>query len=223
MTIHWDSMTLLVVSQLWQVTVVALFVAVVVRLCCRQRPHLAYQLWMLVLIKCLTPPIWSSPVGLFSWAQVQVEVYDEPSDRLEPIVTETVVLTDTSPLVETASGGEDIQSSDRQPSREEPTIAAIQSETNTIASRPLSWPAIAVRIWIFGSVAMLLTVISRLFACVLIVRRSATVYDEEVTNVLSRLAGQLDIRRRVRLLVTTRHVGPTVFGLWRPTILLPKS
>ena len=92
MTNHWDNMASLVISQTCQVTVVILFVAIVVRLCCRQRPHLAYLLWMLVLVKCLTPPIWSSPVGLFSWAQVQVDVVDGQPDQLAPIVTETVVL-----------------------------------------------------------------------------------------------------------------------------------
>ncbi|MCH8047459.1 MAG: antirepressor regulating drug resistance protein, partial [Planctomycetes bacterium] len=58
----------LAVSQLWQVTVLALLVAAVVRLAGRHRPHLTYLLWLLVVIKCLTPPLWSSPAGVFSWA-----------------------------------------------------------------------------------------------------------------------------------------------------------
>ncbi len=56
-------------TQLWQVTLVAMIVAIVVRLACRRRPHLAYVLWLVVLVKCLTPPLWSSPTSLFSWAQ----------------------------------------------------------------------------------------------------------------------------------------------------------
>ena len=58
----------LVWTQLWQVTAVAAVVGLVVRLCCRQRPHLAYVLWLVVLVKSLTPPLWSSPTSLFSWA-----------------------------------------------------------------------------------------------------------------------------------------------------------
>src|SRR5437764_8206629 len=54
--------------QLWQVTVLALGVGLASRLFCRRRPHLAYVLWMLVLLKSLTPPIWASPTGIFSWA-----------------------------------------------------------------------------------------------------------------------------------------------------------
>ena len=55
-------------SQLWQVSVLILAVGLVTRLFCKKRPHLAYVLWLLVIIKCLTPPVWSSPTGVFSWA-----------------------------------------------------------------------------------------------------------------------------------------------------------
>ena len=59
-------------SQLWQVTVLVMIVGALVRVACRRRPHLAYLLWMLVVVKCLTPPLWSSPAGVFSWAQRKV-------------------------------------------------------------------------------------------------------------------------------------------------------
>ena len=57
-------------TQLWQVTALIVAVGLLTRFACRRRPHLAYVLWMLVVVKCLTPPLWSSPVGVFSWAQV---------------------------------------------------------------------------------------------------------------------------------------------------------
>ncbi len=57
----------LVLSQLWQVTLLVLAVAILVRLLARNRPHLAYALWLVVLVKCVTPPVWSSPSGVFCW------------------------------------------------------------------------------------------------------------------------------------------------------------
>ena len=60
-------------AQSWQIAALALLVAVVTRRFCRHRPQLAHLLWMVVFVKCLTPPIWCSPVGLFSWAQVDVQ------------------------------------------------------------------------------------------------------------------------------------------------------
>ena len=54
-------------TQLWQVTALAMAVGATVRVLCGKRPHLAYVLWVLVILKCLTPPLWSSPTGIFSW------------------------------------------------------------------------------------------------------------------------------------------------------------
>ena len=56
-------------TQLWQVTVLAAAVYVATRIFGRHRPHVGYVLWMLVIVKCLTPPIWASPVGVFSLVQ----------------------------------------------------------------------------------------------------------------------------------------------------------
>jgi hypothetical protein len=50
----------MVVSQVWQVTLLAVVVAVVVRVLGQRRPQLACLLWMLVLVKCLTP-WWKRP------------------------------------------------------------------------------------------------------------------------------------------------------------------
>ena len=57
----------LVWTQLFQVTALIIIVALCVRLGARRRPHLAYALWLVVLAKCLTPPIWTSPAGMFCW------------------------------------------------------------------------------------------------------------------------------------------------------------
>ena len=56
-------------SQVWQVTLLAIVVALLVRWLAKDRPHLAHVLWLLVLLKCITPPVWSSPGGLFCWLQ----------------------------------------------------------------------------------------------------------------------------------------------------------
>ena len=66
MSLYVDGLARLAWIQLWQVAVVALLVGAVARLCCRNRPRLAYALWMLVVVKSIVPPVWSSPVGLFS-------------------------------------------------------------------------------------------------------------------------------------------------------------
>lgn len=73
MTLHGFEFTTTAARHMWQVTLVILGVAVIVRLFCRQRPHLAYLLWMLVPIKCLVPPLIGSSVGLFVWVDTAGE------------------------------------------------------------------------------------------------------------------------------------------------------
>jgi len=72
MNLSTDKLIGLAWSQIWQVTVLLAIVAVATRLVCRRRPHLAYVLWMLVILKCLTRPLWSSPTSFFSWAQFRI-------------------------------------------------------------------------------------------------------------------------------------------------------
>jgi len=70
----------MVFSQMWQVTALILFVLVTARFVARNRPHLAYVLWLVVLVKCVTPPLWTSPSGVFSWLQTAMarEAPQEP-------------------------------------------------------------------------------------------------------------------------------------------------
>lgn len=57
--------------QAWQLAVLIVIVWSAARCFARDRPHLAHALWVVVLLKCLTPPLWSSPTGVFSWLQWQ--------------------------------------------------------------------------------------------------------------------------------------------------------
>lgn len=56
--------------QVIQVTVVSCLAAAMIWFCGR-RPHLAYVLGLIVLIKCWTPPIFSSQGGLFCWPPIR--------------------------------------------------------------------------------------------------------------------------------------------------------
>jgi len=67
-------------TQAWQVTAVILLVIVLTRLFARNRPHLAHGLW--VLVKCITPPVWSSPSGLFCWLQTGSAAATEDAPRI---------------------------------------------------------------------------------------------------------------------------------------------
>ncbi len=64
-------------AQTWQVTLLIVAVAAINRWVGKSRPHLAHALWLVVLVKSVTPPIWSSPSGLFCWLQPTRETIRE--------------------------------------------------------------------------------------------------------------------------------------------------
>jgi beta-lactamase regulating signal transducer with metallopeptidase domain len=54
----------LLVSQSWQIAIVFGVVAVICWLSRRSSAHWRYLLWLIVVVKCLTPPIVRVPVGV---------------------------------------------------------------------------------------------------------------------------------------------------------------
>ena len=58
-------------TQAVQIGVVIALIAIVTGTVCRHRPRLAYALWLLALVKCITPPLLSSPTSVFSWINAQ--------------------------------------------------------------------------------------------------------------------------------------------------------
>ena len=73
-----DHLLALITTHVWQITALAIVVAVVVKLAAKNRPHLAHALWVLVLIKCVTPPLWGHSLGVFSQLQARL-MPDEPA------------------------------------------------------------------------------------------------------------------------------------------------
>ena len=69
--------------QIAQVTVVILVVGLVTRLVCRNRPYVALALWLVVLIKCVVPPLIYSPSGVFCWVDsISHESQQSPRTRV---------------------------------------------------------------------------------------------------------------------------------------------
>ena len=68
-----EILTPLVWTQLWQVTLLFGGILLLSRTCLRRHPHGVHALWLVGLIKCLIPPLWSSHLGVFSWCQLKLE------------------------------------------------------------------------------------------------------------------------------------------------------
>ena len=74
----------LVILQAIQVSILIVFAEGIHRMLGTRWPHFRYAMWLVILIKCLVPPIIVSPTGVFSWAQVSLAATAAapPSDPL---------------------------------------------------------------------------------------------------------------------------------------------
>ncbi len=218
-------------KQAWQVTLLAAAIASLVALCGRNRPHLAHALFLAVLLKCLTPPLWSSSLGLFCWLQPAATATDKITDTitgtesgLEITVTSNqdtrVDLDDVSELVP-----DDFQfpseSAAPQPEGLSAGAARVPSRERLKAFWRL-FVSIAAGVWLFGCFVRLTFTLIRSVGCWKAITTAARPAPPELLESLDRLTQRLRIRRRVRLLVSATRIGPAVVGLFRPMIVLPE-
>ena len=193
-------------AQLWQVSLLAVVVGLLVRVACRHRPHLAYLLWMMVVIKCLTPPVVSSPTSPFSWIDRSVEAgAPSTSTAMAPLAT--------LPRAESGTAKEaEVRAEDPM------QVVAIVSPLSTFSSVATG----LMTAWFAGIVV---------FSFVLVIKwislrrmlRTAIEPSSNTSDLLEELASRLNMRRKVRLVVLREEVRPAVCGAIYPTIILPAA
>ena len=198
-------------AQLWQVTALAVVVGLIVRIACRHRPHLAYLLWMIVVIKCVTPPLVASPTSPFSWLR---QVNAAPDANTSP---------NREPPALRAAG----QNLERIPSEQDFPERRRTASGNPQASA-FAWVEsghlllVLAVLWSVGVGLLSLRIGFKWWAlkrlCNTVIEPPALLQDQ-----LRQLAGRLSIRREVRLVVVREPVRPAVFGVFRPSILLPAT
>jgi beta-lactamase regulating signal transducer with metallopeptidase domain len=200
MTSHFDGLAPLAWAQLWQVTIAALCIGGIARLCCRNRPRLVYALWMLVVVKAIVPPYLSSPTGVFSWALAR------------PAATQPV-------FAQNHSAPSVVSGAIATPSRDG-TTSVLDHDRASVWDR-VRLPLMT--LWAVGFVLCAAFVIAKQIVCSALIRRSSLTVDERYLVAVEELSRRLGVKRHVRLIVTSRPIGPAVFGVVHPTILMPDS
>lgn len=202
----------------WQVTLLIVLVMGFVWCFGRSRPHLASVLWLLVIVKCLTPPIWSSPSGVFCWLQPVTEI----------AATGTLHVTDSAPsyvrrdddeLVVQMSPDDENRPASIWPSPSTGPIAK-SDRLSTLSWQRVLTTALAIS-WFAGLLTCLLFMARRWQTCWRQIRTDQVEPTSDLSELLRELQQRLGICRPTQLLITSSAVGPAVVGLWRPTIVLP--
>ena len=202
--------------QSWQVAVVALLVGAIALAVGRRRPHLAYLLWMLVLIKSLTPPIVSSPASPFHW----IGSAPTESSISRPQSTQ-------GDDMEAASAG-----AGPRPA-EHGTIAHTATGIGPTRMIPTDGhaartgaPSIALRlaaVWLAGAALLALAIAAGHLYLRFRLRRTARPIPAHVAARLRDLARTAGLTRTPTIVATTTRDGPAVYGVLRPRIVLPED
>ena len=176
MTSDFDDLARAAWSQMWQVTIVALGIGAIVRICCRNRPRLAYALWMLVVIKAIVLPYWSSPTGVFSWtlavrAPAHVAFTEKPRGSL------------MAPNSTARFNGSSAAPADGVDKPGHHDLAMFWDRLQ---------PAI-IPIWAAGLVLCTAFVIAKTIVCSALIRRSSLPVDDDYVSKLAELSWRLRV------------------------------
>jgi len=215
-----------VLAQAWQVTLLIVFVAVVARYAARNRPHLAHVLWVVVLIKCLTPPLWSSPSGIFCWlqrAETERAAVDVSAVSFAELANGTAVSELTTEFAPPSSDVVVDVSSLRHDMSLATTPADWDSDIAEIGASPFgSIATTLLLVWLVGAAVVISVAAARWAVCLWMVKRSGVRSDGPLDDLMISLSERLNLKRRVRLVITQSRVGPAVIAWFRPIILLPE-
>ncbi len=191
-------------------------VAVLVGLVCR-RPALMHALWLLVLIKLVTPPLVRIPVP---WGAPPAE---EAAPAPEPDVAQRVAQLLEEPL------DADVPEAEEAPEDAEApavvvNVSADEDDEPAAAAPPLitNWPAVIGGVWLVGSAAWFLLAGRRLwrFGRLLRLGRPA---PRALTRRVERLAARVGLATCPPVLLLPGRLAPMVWGVDDPLLLLPEG
>lgn len=211
--------------QLWQVTVLATAVAALTRLVLRKRPRLAYLLWMIVIFKAITPPIWSSSTSIFSWAQLTPKVATTVTLEGVPATENAIPVSSAAPQVRRETKSEKSAPPDVVPeSRTVPVETLPEGVARAARSNRRDWADRLFVLWLVGTCAFSILISAKWLH--LRSRLHSTKCGEKelaIQKQIAHLTSMVGVRRPVRVCITASNLGPAVVGWLRPVILLPEA
>ena len=200
-------------------SILAIFAAVC-GLGLRRHPALRHILWLLVLIKLVTPPVWTVPVG---WTEVEPEVAIAPlgSDAVESCAAE--IEANTAQLDLSLNDGESDMLDEAlvpTPGARETVLALAARFSETLGWLPFG-PIVA-WVWPIGSVLTLILVVTRIqrFRKALALAKPA---PEHIVDEVDRLVIQLALTRCPNVVTMPGELSPVVWALGGSAVIVIPS
>lgn len=202
-------------------TVTVLFIAVLAITRIWRSPPLSFALWLLVLVKLITPPILALPIPAY-WSQHQLGLL--PNSRITSdwaFDQYDLLSTDVS---QQFNREQSIKSEANRPVP--PLVVSRQTRDNTTPFRLSSFASplgiAIVVIWTCGTLMLCA------FLCVRVRRlrelvRHSPLASPELEQVVVELALKVNLSRLPEVRTTNARISPLVFGCFKPVLLLPSQ
>ena len=194
-------------------TVLALAVACLGRLLWR-RPALLHGLWVLVLVKLITPPLYDVPIPWLQTSNIDRQV-ESPTDV---VVWELDPATTLPPELDLAAAGFE---ADRATTVDpHPALPPVPQQP---AWPAIDWLRLASLIWIAGTVTTVIVSIQRIRRFQVLLRE-ADAADADTQAWVNELAASLGLDRPPTVWWVAGKLSPLVWSLsWRPRLILPRE
>ena len=198
------------------------------------RPDWSYALWGVLILRMLVPFSFSAPLLSYT-APAKAPQAAAPATLMPESSAITITsnpqnalpATDValeSPAVTIAS--DSANSGEAHLSANELSVKPIEATvTPPQVSEPRTLPIAAAlfAVWLTGAIALLGTVVYRHFRLTRAIERDAVPASESISHVLRQVRDELHVTLWPLVLLTPSIATPTVIGILRPRILLPKA
>lgn len=167
------------------------------------RPKLTHLLWILVLVKLVTPPIFNLPLSLIA----------APSESVA-----AKFVSDKDPQGATVAIVDQVHSESEM---DRGDLAASEVVSASFWNTTKPWLGVA---WLLGTISVLLISIARIVRFHLLLKRSTQQTERKLLNVGERLAQQLGLQKMPTITTTTANISPMVWWVGGDVkIVLPQS
>jgi beta-lactamase regulating signal transducer with metallopeptidase domain len=221
-------------SQLVQVSCVALLAILVTRWTRGFRPHLVHAVWLIVFLKCITPPILSSPTSPFSWLQAALVdsegnrgvnvLYHRKSESQSQATASSSLNPNTSTDVAAdaivEAGNESAARGIFHFDKGLQSFSRVFYSPRSVQFFLLSWLAVAGVM--FAIFAYRFWKFLRWVDKTKLRGENYSEYALRLNGLVARIERTLGMRHRTRVEVVDALIGPAIVGICKPTILLPK-
>jgi len=191
-----NSVTTYLFAQSWQIALLALIVGLISFALKNRSAHIRYLLWLIVLAKCLIPPLYSVPVPVLS-DRSSIEMLPGPVSTETTAVDSSITKADTPVEVQAAKASHDSR-------------FALPNTKQTV-----------VLVWLFGVFLFLLWIVFRVVRYTLWLCSRRTPLPVHLKRKLQEQFECLNFKKLPRIWLAKDIGQPFVWGLLRGSVYLP--